>query len=548
MMSGEGEVPATTRAVSVPYKKDARMASNEGAALLAMWDDAAAPTIEVRAPTWPELTEFSRYLSTLFGSLADIEMLASVRRSGFSAYRYLTSTPLSPADVEVELPSIIEDCRNFVKAWPSHSLSQSLISFADAARGLLCSESPFANELELVGSRYDQAILLVPRESLKIPVKLVLDRLELNGVQVATKAELRVATGRAEAVIVIGDPAITYASMWIPASLEAQRSGWLLTAPSASHVIVLLAGGCQTIDSSMWWLLDTEQHPTMHFRGRHGNPITLPTVLHHFEGVHSRDILPAVPPPPGVATSTARLVSFVSGRIVFFSDEAPPEPRILSFAEDGSIDIDQLPVQDLGPDSILLLRVGHSEAEELRHRAIERLRADGWSETKVRQSLEAAEHLKSLLKQLLAIHGRQYVEEKLRAEGLSKGYAQGLVHRPLRFDYIAPAEKGYDAFVNVLGEFSLKAKRGLLVGLRTATRQAGRDIRFEMEKRLGSSLTWRDDLDADGFARIHTERLGTIFLEVVVQVHDGDRQVATSNLGHLLNRTGERFAHQGLTS
>lgn len=522
--------------------------AREGAALLAMWDDAAAPTIEVCAPTWPQLTEFSGRLWTLFRTLADVEALVPARSFGFRGYRYLTSTPLSPADVVITLEPVIETCHEFVNAWPSHAGAASVRSLAEATEALVVSDSPFAEQLEAVASRYDSAVLLVPAQRLKAPVQSALDRLELNGVEVATKSELRLGTTRRfEAAIVIGDPAWTYASMRVPATLEAQRSGWLLTAPSAPRVIVLLAGGCQSIDNSAWWLLGAGQHPAIHLGDQHGKPITLPPVAHHLATARTSYTLSVGPAPPGVTTTIASPVSFASGRIAFFSEDGPPEPRVLLAADDGGVDIHHVPIQDLRPSSIVLLRVGHSETEELRRRAIERLRTNGWSDAELRQALQAAEHLKILLRELLKIDGRQHVEVRLRAEGLSDGYARVLTRHPLRGDYIAP-QKGYDAFVSVLGDPALREQKGLLFGLRHATRQAGHDIRRELEERLCSDISWTDDIDADGFARICAEGLGTIYLEVVIQVHEEHREVAISSLGHLLDPTGEPFLGGGAPS
>lgn len=524
------------------------MSGEVGALLLNLWEDAAASTVEVRTPMWPELRQFSTCLWDVFHTAAGIEELQQARALGFQAFRYLASTPLAPSDAVVELQEVIETCRKFANKWPTHSAAESVRSLAEAAQALSEVHSPFTEELEAVASRYESAVLLVPSERLREHVKAVLDYLELDGIQVATKSELRVGDRHFEAEIIIGDPAWTYASMRVSPSPEAQLSGWLFTAPPAPHVVVLLASGCQSIDSDKCWLLSIGEHPVIRLSDRHGKPFTLPPVTHHLTAEQSWHQMSVVPASPGVATSIAKPLSLVSGRIVFFSEEDPPHPRVLFAREDGGIDIRDVPLRDLRPASIILLRVGRSETEELRRRATEWLKfKKGWSDAKVDQTLEAAEQLKTRLQSLLATEGVQGVEARLQAEGLSEGYSRFLVRHPLRSDYIAPV-KGYDAFVKVLGKAAcaiMMEQKPLLVSLRSAIRQTGHDIRKEFETRLCSDTGWADDVDADGVAVIFSEVLGTVYLEVVAQVHDGEQQVATSTLGHLLTSTGTLFIEEG---
>jgi hypothetical protein len=513
--------------------------------ILDLWEDATAPIIEVRAPDWPELTQYTNALWTLFHVAGDVEQLADTRRVAFRAYRYLTSTPLAPGDDVIELDAVITGCLEFAEGWPLHSGAGPSLALADAADALRSVPSVFRRELECVASRYESGVLVVPRAHLKSHVKAVLADLELNGVDIATKAELRVSGIRYELAVVIGDPAATYASMRVPAADEASRSGWLLTAPQASHVAVLLAAGCQNLDTERCWLLGTGGHPPLRLGNEHGAPISIPPVAHHLTTSRAFATPVLAPALSSGTTALAQPVFFVSGRWTFFSDETPPEPRVLLSGEDGGIDLRHSRLGDLRPGAIVALRVGRGESEEIARRAVERLKSERFTDDMVASAIEACQTLKRLLANRLAEVGTRGVEHELRSKGLSPGYARVLARHPLRSEYIAPGQKGYNAFVEVLGEQCLADQKPLLIRLRHARRMAGHDIRHELEAQLCSDTSWTDDLDAEGYACVDTQRLGAMYLEVVARVFDEDQPVAIASLGRLLDSDGsEHFLGQ----
>lgn len=515
--------------------------------ILDLWEDAAAPIIEVRTPDWPELTQYTNALWTLFHVAGDVEQLADTRRIAFRAYRYLTSTPLAPGEDVIELDAVVTGCLQFAEGWPLHSGAEPSLALAAAADTLRSAPSVFRSELECVASRFESGVLVVPSAHLKTHVRAVLADLELNGVDVATKAELRVSGICYGLAVVIGDPAATYSSMHVPAAHEASRSGWLLTAPQASQVAVLLVAGCQNLDTERCWLLGRGGHPPLRLCNEHGAPISIPATSHHL--TTSRVFVTPVLAPALTSgtTALAQPVFFVSGRWTFFSDETPPEPRVLLSGEDGSIQLRHSRLGDVRPGAIVALRVGRGENEEIARRAADRLKSEGFTDEMVSSAIEASQILKRLLAERIAEVGTSGVEDELRSKGLPAAYARALAHHPLRSEYIAPGQKGYNAFVEMLGEPRLADQQPHLIRLRHARRMAGHDIRRELETQLCLDTSWTDDLDAEGYACVDTQRLGAMYIEVVASVIDEDQPVAIASLGCLLNPDGSVHDHGGLS-
>ena len=512
--------------------------------ILDLWDKAAAPIIEVRFPNWPELAQYTNALWTLFRVAGDVEQLAETRRVAFCAYRYLTSTPLAPAEDVIALDAVVTGCLEFAVGWPLHSAAGPSLALADAADALRFVPSVFRSELECVVSRFESGVLVVPRKDLKPHVKAVLADLELNSVDVATKADLRASAICYELAVVIGDPATTYASRNVPAADEARRSGWLLTAPQASHVAVLLAAGCQNFDPDRCWLLGADEHPVLGLENQHGATVSIPPVDHHLSTPQIFATLVRNSVLSSGTTMPARPVFFVSGRLAFFSGETPPKPRVLLTSEDGGIDLRHSRLGYLRPGTIVALRVGRGETEEIACRAVERLK-ESYTDEMVAAAIEASQTLKRLLAKRIAEVGTRGVEDELRSKGLSPGYARVLARHPLRPEYIAPVEKGYDAFVQVLGDPRLADQKEPMKLLRNAHREVGHDIRNELEAQLCSDTSWTEDIDAEGYAYVDFHRLGTMYLEVVACVFDVDQPVAVASLGRLLDPDGSEHVLEG---
>lgn len=514
--------------------------------VLNLWEFAVAPTIEVRTPDWPELTQYAGALRMLYRSAGEVEQLADTLQIAFRAYRYLTSTPLAPGEDVIELDAVVDGCRQFGEGWPQHSGAVPSLALADAAEALRSAPSVFRSELECVASRFELGVLVVPKQHLKIHVKAVLVDLELNGIDVATKEELRKSGICYDLAVVIGDPAVNYASMRVPATEEGGRSGWLFTAPQAPHVAVLLAAGCQNLDTERCWLLGNGSHPTLHLGNERGATVNIPAISHHLTTSRSFAMPVLAPVLTSEATASAQPVFFVSGRWTYYSDETPPEPRVLLSDEDGGIQLHHSRLGDIRPGAIAALRVGHGESEEIARRAADRLKSEGFTDEMLTEAMEASKILKSLLAQRIAEVGTSGVESELRSKGLSVGYAHSLTRSPLRPEYIAPGPKGYNSFVEMLGEPRLADQMPRLIRLRHARRMAGRDIRRELEAQLCADTSWTDDIDADGYACVDTKRLGSMYLEVVARVFDEDQPVAIASLGRLYDPDGSEHVHRGL--
>lgn len=512
------------------------------AGALQLWQDSCFAEVEVRAPFWPELSSFFECTRKTYGASEGAEILQGLAGRAFEAYRVLASSPLAPSHPIIGLDKLIADSKEFARQWPSHSATHPVRSLAEAATVLLPTQSVFVAPLEAVISRFDSGVLVAPRANLvELIRRTINDELELNGLAVHTKTELNsLASPRYDIVIVIGEPGATYASFRSSAKMEARRNGWLLTAPPARRVALLIAGDCQSVDGDSYWLLGASYHPPLILHDDHDAPIQLPSVSHYLV---ERPTWPTVTPSEsyvGEPTTLARQVSFTSGRVAFFRDQRWPQPKVLSVGESG---LAILPgtLLDLSPGALVVLRVGRSDQDEIRHRAEARLRREGWTGGELDEAATAVSFLKERLQKCLDREGADALRQRLVKLGLPDSYALTLTRNPLDDNYIAPLEKGYDAFVDAIGALELNATKPLLFKLRAAHRQVGNEIRTEMQKGLEADHTWMDALDNSGFAKVDTMRLGSLFVEVVSKVHEQCLLVPTTHLGQMLDASGHRF-------
>lgn len=514
--------------------------------ILNLWEDAIAPRIEVRTPEWPELVQYKKALWTLFRTAGDVELLTDTRKIAFQAYLSLATTPLAPNADVIGLDAVGTRCLQFAEDWPLHSSTKPLLALADAADALRSVPSVFCTELEDVASHFESSVLVSPGKLLKTHVEAVLSDLELNGVEVATRAELHKSGACFELEVIIGDPAATYASIHAPGVDEATRSGWLLTAPQAPRVAVLLAAGCQTLETERCWPLGKGHHSPLHVGDKHGKPINIPPISQHLTTSRTFTVPTLSPVFTSGTTVLAQPVFFASGRWMFFSNETPPEPRVVLTGDDGTIEIRHSHLGKLRPGAIVAVRVGRGESDEIARRAADRLGSEGFTAEMVASALKTSQTLKRLLAQRITEMGIKQVECDLRARGLSAEYARVLARHPLRAEYIAPGSKGYNAFVEMLGEPHLTDKQPLLKRLRHARRMAGRDIRNELETQLCSNTSWTDDLYTVGYAQVETPGLGAMFLEIVTCIFDESQQVAITSLGHLFDPDGSEHTYESL--
>ena len=514
---------------------------------LDVWYDASSESIEVHAPLWPELAALHEAARQLYRESDGVEVFDTLARRAFDAYRILASTPVSPLHEAIGSVALIRDCDDTAQRWPSHAHSPIAVSLGMATRTLVTTESVFVSPLEAVASRFGSGVVVAPRASLVASIRTVLvDELELNGLVVLTRSELKLLVNeRFDVAIVIGEPGATYATFRLRAQAEARRAGWLLTAPPAAHVALLVAGDCQAIVPEAYWLLASGNHPTLELIDEEARPADLPSVT---QQLLEEPSWPIVPPPPariGESIVMARQVSFASKRIAYFSDKGWPRPRVLQAGET-SIGTAYRQLDDLGLGAIFIMRAGRSDLDEIRRRAEARLRNDGWGTDEIQRASEAADLLKERLRQCLASEGVASLKRRLQASGLSEGYALVLTRNPLNEAYIAPIDKGYDIFVEVLGLPELHDVKSLLFKLRSAHQQSGNEIRSEMEQGLRTDPSWMDQVDNAGFAVVDAGALGSLFLEVLTRVHEQSVPVSAACLGHLLDVSGRLFESAGV--
>lgn len=510
---------------------------------LEVWKNACLETVEVHVPDWPELADLASCARRTFRASDGIDTLQGMAKKAFHAYRYLSSTPLAPSHPVIGLDQLVADCRDFVHAWPSHSTIPAIQALLNSALALRETESVFLREVEIVASRFDSGVVVSPDSNL---VPLILERvvndLDLHGLEVHTVTQLNSDfANNYEVSIVIGEPGSTFASFWASPKTEVRRKGWLFTAPPAAHVVSLIAGGCQSIDTDSYWLLDKRCHPVIALVDDNEVALNLSLLARRLEEVEVS--WPRVAPHPSIAgesTTFARQVSLASGRVIFFCDRGGPQPRILRVGESG---LTVLPgkLMELGPGTFLVIRSGRSFPDEIRSRAAAKLRKEGWTDTTIDHTVAAVRFLKERLQHCLDNEGTEIVRKRLRRLGLSDGYVLALTTNPLDDDYIAPLEKGYDAFVKAIFAPELLTIKPQIFKLRAAHRRAGAEIRDEMLGALESDPLWIDRLDRDGFVKVDLGGLGSLLIEIVAKVHDEPSNVPIARLGHLLNTSGHAF-------
>ncbi|PVU82925.1 hypothetical protein DDP54_07810 [Cellulomonas sp. WB94] len=510
---------------------------------LDVWQVAAEPDIDVHRVPWPELGDLTRAVRALRDDTTPVA--GRVTSAVWAARRILTSTPLPPSHTAVGVASLVDELRTFLVEHPAHTDAPALAAVRDAADALLASPSPInawvGDVLSEYGAQRDgqpEAVLVVPRAVLAEPVRAWLADDGFTCLDIATPADLR--RGRLhKAALVLGHPAVTYATPFSPPQTAEREVGWLLTSPPAHRVRLALLDDDPALKADELWVWpDAVAHPRLRLTVPDRTPATVTRI----------EWFTPAPVPAGTAARPsdhvddpvdATAVVTASGHTVYFSPATGPRPAVLGLEDTGDVTISRVPITQLTVGRVLVEHTSNAARDELLARANQWLLSSRrWTQARIDATRTASLNLKFALMWALSERGEDGVVDALRKRGLDRPYARRLTDHVLDPDYIAPFTKGFTPLVNVLAEtpFSdtdfigpIRAAAHDLPTLRAAHQHAGELIHVDLRQRL-RGRAWEDELTTTGYALVHDDTLGDVLLTTVLVV-DGTHPVPRAWLG-----------------
>lgn len=519
--------------------------------LFATWRAAEAPRVDVSRVEWPELERVLRAAAALRPFASTSSTAAKALTAALAVRRVVTSTPLPPSHDLTRLTALIHDIERFVTDRPDHSLCAHLRPLMAALHGLATAESPVATRVADMLCEYGatsdgrpEAVLVVPRRTWADLVRAWLVSEDLDCVDVASPADLRTDPATHAAAVLLGHPASTFSSAFRAPEVAARETGWMLTAPAAPQVRLVLTADAPPVHEDALWLLPAPSHPMLgvHDDGPQRSDPTPHDWLHTLE----TQAAPAQRRPRPAATSSeeetlAVEVHLASAHAVFFHGEVGPRPQVVAVDDEtGAVALSAAPLPAVARGVVVAVRVGAAPYEQVVTRADAWLqRRRGWSPERITEARGCATTLKTALRRALNTTGQGTLHRQL-TRTLTDEYARVLLHNPLDEQYIAPQRRaGFDALVMAIGARSIADRFDDLATVRTAHQQAGEEIRRELLTLL-RDRQWVADVDEDGWAVLHAGELGALLLAVVTARLDGPVPIARTWLGQLIDRSGRR--------
>lgn len=518
--------------------------------LFATWRAAESPAINVDRVEWPELERLMRVTAALSPFAETSASAASVIADVFAARGVLTCTPLPPSHELAGLGQLIDGMERFVTERPDHSLSALLTPVAAALRDLAVTDSPVATQVAELLCEYGEtpqgtpeAVLVVPRRRWVGAVRAWLVREELDCVDVACPADLRARLVSHRAAVVVGHPATAFSSAFRPPEVAIRENGWVLTAPTAPQVRLVLTADAPELDPDEAWLLPAAAHPPL--RVYDNGPRRSEPVPHDWIHALGATAPAQRTPRPAVPASEEQTlgveIHLASGHAAFFHAEVGPRPHVVAVDDEtGAVALSAAPLSTVTRGVVLAVRVGAAPHEQVVSRADAWLRCRrGWSLQKIAEVRGCAAALKVALRRALASTGHTALHRQL-TRTLTAEYARVLLHSPLDELYIAPQRRaGFDALVAAVGARDLTDRFDELAAVRTAHQQAGEEIRRDLLALLGNRR-WVADVDEEGWAVLHAGELGALLLAVVTARLDEPVPIARTWLGALIDSNGRR--------
>lgn len=391
-----------------------------------------------------------------------------------------------------------------------------------------------------------EAVLVVARRQWLDAVRTWLVSEEFDCVDLACPADLRAGIAAHSAAILVGHPVTAYSSAFRPPGMAVREYGWMLTAPAAPLVRLVLTADAPELRTDEAWLLPAPAHPPLSVEDP-GPPRS--NVPH--------DWLPVLDPTAPVQhtprpTPTAAAdqafgfeVHLASGHAVFYDTEVGPRPLVVVVDDDtGAVALSAAPVSTITRGSVLAVRVGAAPHEQVVNRADTWLQGRrGWSAEQIAEvrgcGLTSASRSATFSATAFVSPGHQALHREL-TRTLPDEYARVLLHNPLDELYIAPQRRaGFEALIAAIGAHNLTDRFDDLATVRTAHQQAGEEIRKELLTLL-RDRRWVGDMDEDGWTVLHAGELGALLLAVVTARLDEPVPVARTWLGGLVAANGRR--------
>ncbi len=515
--------------------------------IAARYDAAASATIEHHQVKWPAM-------SSALGALRGLRKQASiVGASGTlddilddtgSWIAGLMASPSLDLAARAAAETIVDRVLVVIKRGSDSAAGHELAKLHEALVSLAGSPHPGAVRLEDIISRYGRAVSDDPPAVYvagcyrgRHLLSAWLEAEELDA-QVCKVGELRRAEVR-DALVLIGPPARYFTSAWCAPSRAARVSGWLLTAPPARHVHVVTWPGHGRFTTADAPLFGTTPPPRCIERGTPADPSTQqaadepvwlppavdPTIRKRLEWQGDRDPVNAVG------------LKLAGDGVAFFPvSKGEVAPELVEW-DAHTVSVSMTASRRLRPGMVLVFRPHRvGDDPELRSRADELL-ATRTSPAEVEQAHECKRALKEALQKGLRQWSMEELEDALTNKLNNRSYARHILRRIPDSSYIAPERPGaYDATRLVLrmGPDSNGHCYRLLRLLRADTRKAGHEINGDLMDALRSSTAWQEQIEAQGFAEVALEGMGSLRLRAVAAVDPQQHQVARSRLGRLL--------------
>ncbi|WP_148204611.1 hypothetical protein [Acidothermus cellulolyticus] len=519
-------------------------------ALFEMWHCAESPAVVVTRVSWPELARVLQVAKAFRPHVETSTIAGKVLRGVFDARKVLTCTPLWPAHELTGIGFLIKDLEQFLVDRPGHTLWQSAASLTEALRELFATQSPVASALGELLSEYGaaldgtpEAVLAVPRPEWMDPIQDWLAAEEFDCVDVAIASDLRTRSDIRRVCIILGHPAIAFASPFRGQDVILREYGWLLTAPAATKVRVVLTVDAPTLPADDIWLLPSEAHPQLSVcDDGPAQPIeSSRDWACAVETPSSVRRISRLQAPSSVGETMAVEIQLRSGHAIFFHNELGPRPYVVSVDDEaGAVILLPCPVQAIERGDVLAVRCATAPHMQIVVRANEWLSRSGWTLKKIERVSGYPDQIRKALRRALDREGHDTLWRQL-TDILGDGeYARTLLRSPLDESYIAPRRStAFEALTKVIGVEHLAAHFDDLVRIRIARQQAGEEIRRDLLECL-KDRRWASDVDRNGWAVLDVSDLGTLLLAMVTARIEEPVPVPLSCLGALFDDHGCR--------
>lgn len=341
-----------------------------------------------------------------------------------------------------------------------------------------------------------------------------------------------------ENLVFFGPPSRYENSKWSSSPDSDYRAQWLLTAPAATGILLLNWPFHSRLDVSLLGPWKGVSSPAVIFRQQETHPEPPTLSVFNTPAFEKRATFNFDHEPDVVSAAEYQILGKESGLWVFFDENLGPRPRVLS--RDLSRTSSPPRHKTLSYGSHLVFR-----SQDVERAQLLKVSEDWWSEKYKDFSFSRAEELRNELKERLQEfidhRGVDQFRRGLLSSGLPREYVKQIHARVLDQGYVAPqSQDRYEALCRVLSYRAPPESFDLLAKLRTARQQAGLKLMRQLLEKLHSSGAsgLSEALSDDGYAALHDDTLGELFITTVAHVSEGQRLFPISKLGRPVDEVG----------